>query len=165
MLLLIQRIICHGLSFFRSLQVTFGEPSDLVIVYDAHKGINLCAFLLYRNLKKNHKSCLIEDSFHSCARAYTPIEFNYHMRKLNNISPTIRHDWRIWLANRGMLGPFSKGKDIPWQSIYLHESLNSWLKEARELHIISLYRIYSWFGSKMVSEVSNVHIFPHMLRI
>ena len=60
----------------------FGEHNGLVIVFDAHKSIEngfnvvyetteheLCAFHLCKNLKENHKSFPIEDSFYSCVRA------------------------------------------------------------------------------------------------
>lgn len=76
--------------FFRNLKAVFGEHNVLVIMFDAHKSIKnefnvvyktaehgLCAIHLHKNLKKNHKSLPIEDSFHSCARAYTPLEFEY----------------------------------------------------------------------------------------
>ena len=52
----------------------------------------LCAFHLHKNLKKNHKSLPTEDSFHSCARAYTPLMFEYYMRELDHLSPSIRHE-------------------------------------------------------------------------
>ncbi|KAA0037393.1 uncharacterized protein E5676_scaffold85G00290 [Cucumis melo var. makuwa] len=32
------------------------------------------------NLKKNHKSLPMEDSFNNCVRAYTPLEFEYYRR-------------------------------------------------------------------------------------
>ena len=80
----------------------------MVIVSDAHKNIEngfnaiyetiehgLCAFHLYNNLKKNHKSLPIEDSNHKCARSYTPLEFEYYMRKLDHLSPSIRHELKL----------------------------------------------------------------------
>ena len=109
-MLLISRTTCHGHGFFHSLKAVFGEHNELVIVSNAHKSIEngfnvvyevaehgLCAFHLYKNLEKNHKSLLIEDSFHSCSRAYTPLEFEYYMRQLDHLSPSIRHELEgVW---------------------------------------------------------------------
>ena len=77
----------------------------MVIMSDAHKSIEngfnavyelakhgLCAFHLYKNLKKNHKSLHIEESFHSCARAYILLMFEFYMRKLDHLSLSIRHE-------------------------------------------------------------------------
>ena len=77
----------------------------MVIVFDAHKSIKnefnavyeiaehgLYAFHLFKNLKKNHKSLLMEDSFHKCARAYTLLEFEYYIRQLDQLSLSIRHE-------------------------------------------------------------------------
>ena len=52
--------------------------------------IGLCAFHLYKNLKKNHKS--IENAFHMSARAYTTVEFEYCMRQLDDLALSIRHE-------------------------------------------------------------------------
>ncbi|TYK14069.1 protein FAR-RED ELONGATED HYPOCOTYL 3-like [Cucumis melo var. makuwa] len=52
----------------------------------------LCAFHLLKNLKKNHKSLPMEDSFNKCVRAYTPLEFEYYMRQLEQLSPSMRHE-------------------------------------------------------------------------
>ncbi|TYK03321.1 protein FAR-RED ELONGATED HYPOCOTYL 3-like [Cucumis melo var. makuwa] len=90
-------------SFFRNLKAIFGEHNEMIIVSDAHKSIEngfnvyeiaehgLCAFHLLKNLKKNHKSLPMEDSFNKCVRAYTPLEFEYYMRLLEQLSPSMRH--------------------------------------------------------------------------
>ncbi|KAA0056244.1 uncharacterized protein E5676_scaffold108G00680 [Cucumis melo var. makuwa] len=52
----------------------------------------LCAFHLLKNLKKNHKSLSMEDSFNKCVRAYTALEFEYYMRQLEQLSPLITHE-------------------------------------------------------------------------
>ncbi|XP_008457137.1 uncharacterized protein LOC103496884 [Cucumis melo] len=90
---------------FRNLKAVFGEHNEMVIVSDAHKSIEngfnavygiaehgLCAFHLLKNLKKNHKSLPMEDSFNKCVRAYTPLEFEYYMRQLEQLSPSMRHE-------------------------------------------------------------------------
>ena len=81
----------------------------MVIVSDTHKSIEngfnavyeiaehgLCAFHLLKNLKKNHKSLPMEDSFNKCARAYTPLEFEYYMRQLEQLSPSMGISWKQW---------------------------------------------------------------------
>ena len=91
--------------FFAILKPFLEKIKEMVIVSDAHKSIEnefnvvyelaeyeLCAFHLYKNLKKNHKLLHIEESFHSCARTYTQLMFEYHMRELDNLSPSIRHE-------------------------------------------------------------------------
>ena len=123
MLLLIPRTTCHGHDFFCDLKAVTGEHNELVIVSDAHKSITngfnvvyetteheLCAFHLYENLKKNHKSLSIEDSFYSCARAYTPLEFEYYMRQFDHLSPSIRHELEEVGRSSG-LGHISGGED------------------------------------------------------
>ena len=90
---------CHGYGFFRNLKVVFGKNNEMVIVSKAHKSIEnefnvvyelvkhgLCAFHLYKNLKNNHKLLRIEESFHSCGRAYTALMFEYYIRELDHLS-------------------------------------------------------------------------------
>lgn len=72
------------------------------------------------------------DSFYCCAGAYTTFEFEYHMRKLDDISPSIRHD----LEKIGKLKwakAFFQRKRYSLITSNKFESLSSLLKEAREL--------------------------------
>ncbi|KAA0038035.1 uncharacterized protein E5676_scaffold237G001590 [Cucumis melo var. makuwa] len=62
--------------FFRNLKAVFGEHNEM-------------------NLKKNHKSLPMEDSFNKCYRAYTLLKFEYYMRQLKQLSPSMRHKLEV----------------------------------------------------------------------
>ncbi|TYK10904.1 uncharacterized protein E5676_scaffold231G00820 [Cucumis melo var. makuwa] len=111
--------------FFRNLKAVFGEHNEMVIVSDAHKSIEngfnvvyeiaehgLCAFHLLKNLKKNYKSLPMEDSFNKCARAYTPLEFEYYMRQLEQLSPSMRHELEA-VGRHRWVRAFFRRKKIP----------------------------------------------------
>ncbi|KAA0035755.1 uncharacterized protein E6C27_scaffold403G00270 [Cucumis melo var. makuwa] len=148
--------------FFRNLKAVFGEHNEMVIVSDAHKSIEnefndvyeiaehgLCAFHLLKNLKKNHKSLPMEDSFNKCARAYTPLEFEYYMRQLEQLSPSMRHELEA-VGRHKWARAFFRRKRYQVITTNISESMNSTLKEQRELPIIGLLEsirslIQKWF--------------------
>ncbi|KAA0046139.1 uncharacterized protein E6C27_scaffold157G00790 [Cucumis melo var. makuwa] len=63
------------------------------VVVDSDNDLSWAWF--FRNLKINHKSLPIEDSFNKRARAYTPSKFEYYMRQLEQLSPSIRHELEV----------------------------------------------------------------------
>ncbi|KAA0061274.1 uncharacterized protein E6C27_scaffold455G001170 [Cucumis melo var. makuwa] len=148
--------------FFRNLKAVFGEHNEMVIVSDAHKSIEngfngvyeiaehgLCAFHLLKNLKKNHKSLPMEDSFNKCARAYTPLKFEYYMRQLEQLSPSMRHELEA-VGRHKWARAFFKRKRYQVITTNISESMNSTLKEQRELPVIGLLEsrsslIQKWF--------------------
>ncbi|XP_050941311.1 uncharacterized protein LOC127149569 [Cucumis melo] len=134
----------------------------MVIVSDAHKSIEngfntvyeiaehgLCAFHLLKNLKKNHKSLPMEDSFNKCARAYTPLEFEYYMRQLEQLSPSMRHELEA-VGRHKWARAFFKRKRYQVITTNISESMNSTLKKQRELPVMGLLEsirslIQKWF--------------------
>ena len=134
----------------------------MVIVSDAHKSIEnefnvvcelveygFCAFHLYKNLKKNHKLLHIEESFHSCARAYTALMFEYYMRELDHLSPSIRHELEDIEIHR-WARTFFKRKRYSIITTNISKSMNSTLKKSRELPVIGLLEsirslVQKWF--------------------
>uniref|UniRef100_A0A9I9E8I0 Uncharacterized protein n=1 Tax=Cucumis melo TaxID=3656 RepID=A0A9I9E8I0_CUCME len=77
----------------------------MIIVSDAHKIIEKGYNVVYetpnmwimcipfsQELEKNHKLLPIKDSFHKYARVYTSLTFEYYMRQLDHLSPSIRHE-------------------------------------------------------------------------
>ncbi|XP_050944055.1 uncharacterized protein LOC127150391 [Cucumis melo] len=148
--------------FFRNLKAVFREHNETVIVSDAHKSIEngfnamyeiaehgLCAFHLLKNLKKNHKSLPMEDSFNKCARAYTPLEFEYYMRQLEQLSPSMRHELEV-VGRHRWARTFFRRKRYQVIITNISESMNSTLKEQRELSVIGLLEsirslVQKWF--------------------
>ncbi|XP_050939319.1 uncharacterized protein LOC127148929 [Cucumis melo] len=115
---------------FRNFKIVFGENNEL-------------------NLKKNHKSLLIDDSFHKCARAYTPLEFEYYMRQLDHLSPSIRCELE-GVGRHRWARAFFRRKRYSVITTNISESMNSTLKEARELPVIGLLEsirslVKKWF--------------------
>ena len=122
----------------------------MIIVSYAHKSIEnefnvvyelvergLCAFHLYKNLKKNHKLLHILESFHNCARPYTTLMFEYYMRELDHLSPSIRHGLEDIERNR-WARTFFRRKRYWVITTNIFENINSTLKESRELYVIEL---------------------------
>ncbi|TYK08019.1 uncharacterized protein E5676_scaffold265G001640 [Cucumis melo var. makuwa] len=102
-----------------------------------------------KNLKKNHKSLPMEDSFNKCARAYTPLEFEYYMRQLEQLSPSMRHELEV-VGRHKWARAFFRRKRYQVITTNISESMNSTLKEQRELPVIGLLEsicslIQKWF--------------------
>ena len=134
----------------------------MVIVSDAHKSIEngfnvvyelaehgLCAFPLYKNLKKNHKLLHIEEPFHSCTIAYTLLMFEYDMRELDHHSPSTRHELEDIERHRWVRA-FFRRKRYSITTTNISESMNSTLKESRELPVVGLLEsicslVKKWF--------------------
>ena len=109
----------------------------------------LCAFHLYKNLKKNHKLLHIEESFHSCARGYTQLMFEYYMRELDNLSASIRHELEA-IGRHRWARAFFRRKRYSVITTNISENMNSTLKESRELPVIGLLEsicslVQKWF--------------------
>ncbi|KAA0067552.1 protein FAR1-RELATED SEQUENCE 2-like [Cucumis melo var. makuwa] len=134
--------------FFRNLKTVFREHNEMVIVSDAHKSIEngfnavyeiaehgLCAFHLLKNLKKNHKSLHMKDLFNKCARAYTPLEFEYYVRQLEQLSPSMRHELEA-VGRHKWARAFFRRKRYQVITTNISESMNATLKEQRELPVI-----------------------------
>lgn len=93
--------------FFNNLKAVFREPNDLVILFDAHKSIANGFSSVYHI--RDHGLCAFHLYDYSCVGAYTTFKFEWYMRKLDNISPSIRHELeKIGKTNAG-LGLFFKG--------------------------------------------------------
>ncbi|TYK22587.1 uncharacterized protein E5676_scaffold195G00040 [Cucumis melo var. makuwa] len=153
--------------FFRNLKAVFGEHNEMLIVSDAYKSIEngfnavyeiaehgLCAFHLLKNLKKNHKSLPMEDSFNKCARTYTLLEFEYYMRQLEQLSPSMRHELEA-VGRHKWARAFFKRKRYQVITTNISESMNSTLKEQRELPVIGLLEsirslIQKWFYERRI---------------
>ncbi|XP_038904299.1 uncharacterized protein LOC120090654 [Benincasa hispida] len=148
--------------FFRNLKVVFGDSNDHVVVSDDHKSIaksvssvydfaehELCAFHLYKNLVKIHKSRSIEDTFHMCVRAYTIGEFEYYIRKLDEVASSIRLELEE-VGKSKWARAFCRRKRYSLMTTNISECMNSALKEALELPVIGLLEsihslVQKWF--------------------
>ena len=146
----------------------------MVILSNAHKSIDngfnamyelvehgLCAFHLYKNLKKNHKLLHIEESFHSCVRAYTPLIFEYYMRELDHLFASIRHELKDIERHRWARAFFRRKRySVIMTNIF--ESMNYTLKESQELPIIKLLESICSLVQKWFYEHHTKLNFQHM---
>uniref|UniRef100_A0A9I9ECT7 SWIM-type domain-containing protein n=1 Tax=Cucumis melo TaxID=3656 RepID=A0A9I9ECT7_CUCME len=127
--------------FFQNLKAVFEENNEMTIVSDAHKSIEngfnviyeiaehgLCTFHLLKNLKKNHKSLPMDDSFNKCVRACTPLEFKYYMRQLEQLSLSIRHEFEV-VGRHRLLQPTSLKEQREFPGIGLLESIRSLIQK------------------------------------
>ncbi|KAL5542611.1 hypothetical protein UlMin_010321 [Ulmus minor] len=164
--------------FMSRLKETFGNRNEvLCIVSDRHQSIEraiklvfkettfhgVCTFHFKQNIKARFKKAGAGELFESAARAYRKEDFDYFMAKLGELSPKIREyvleeDPRRWARC------FYPCRRYNAQTSNIAESMNSALKKARELHIVSMLellreKLQTWFveRTKAANEFDSIH--------
>src|ERR1051325_8387759 len=136
--------------FFKKIQECYGCRDGLVIVSDRHLSISkavssvfsnveycVCIQHLFKNLRLSFKASLIEKHFFNCAKSYTVDEFEYSMRLMESVCPTIRQ----YLTKAGFekwSRAYARGRRYDMMTTNCAESINSLLKDPRNLPVASL---------------------------
>lgn len=161
--------------FFENIKNSFGDRENLVIVSDRHLSIPkavlsifpnveycICMQHLLGNLKLSYKDSLIDKIYKTCARAYTVDEFEFNMRLMESIYPTIRG----YLSNVGFekwARAYSRRRRYRMMTTNNSESINARLKESRDLPVAALLdsirdTLQKWFyqRSKAASKMKSI---------
>ncbi|XP_038891569.1 uncharacterized protein LOC120080959 [Benincasa hispida] len=154
--------------FFENLKKSFGEREGLVIISDRHFNISkgvmnvfpnveycVCLRHLLQNMKLIYKDSLIDDIYYSCAKAYTIDKFEFYMKWMESIYPTIRE----YLSKVGFekwACAHSRRRRYNMMTTNIFECLNNILKEPREFPVASLLDyigeiLQNWFYEKSQS--------------
>ncbi|XP_030477966.2 uncharacterized protein LOC115695008 [Cannabis sativa] len=139
--------------FMEKLKESYGECEDQCIISDRHESITkamksvfpnlmhvVYCFHLFQNIKTRFRKGVddLRDAFYCAAKAYNQTDFDDCMRDLDNIDSRIRP----YLTNKVGLEKwtrlYSRNKRYSTLTSNIAESMNSALKEIRELPIGTL---------------------------
>ncbi|XP_050211913.1 uncharacterized protein LOC126662069 [Mercurialis annua] len=168
--------------FFTKIKQAFGTREGICIVSDRHLSIEsaikriypeathgVCMFHLLNNLKTNFKrnAKKLKEPFFAAARAYTEVEFDYHMKVLDSLDARVRPflqqiKYERWSRVHSLKNRYKT------MTSNLAESLNAAILHARELpitalfmHLHDLQQEYSYKHRKIaidtVTTLSTIH--------
>ncbi|XP_060965312.1 uncharacterized protein LOC133034276 [Cannabis sativa] len=124
--------------FMEKLKESYGEREDQCIIFDRHESIAKAMKSVFPNLMHGKGGDDLRDAFYYAAKAYNQTDFDYCMRDLDNIDSRIRP----YLTNKVGLEKwtrlYSSNKRYSTLTSNIAESVNSALKEIRELPIGTL---------------------------
>ncbi|XP_028117573.1 uncharacterized protein LOC114315185 [Camellia sinensis] len=144
------------------------EEMEWTFILDRQKGLvetfvelypidhRYCLRHMYNNFKTKYSGCVLRDLFWKAALTENVHEFNYWMKKIEEVDPKTgnRKTTVEWLKETGPtlwarsnFSPKSK-RDILVNN--LSESFNSYILEARELPIISMFE---WIRRKLTQRI------------
>ena len=143
--------------FFERLRTTIGVHQDLVIISDRHRSIEngvskvfpeadhvSCNYHLLCNLKSHLKFCGNDRLFEKCAKAYLKVDFEFYMRQMEAIKPSIRQ-YLVKAKFERWARSYSIKKRYNIMSSNISESLNSVMKDARDLPGNSFIFLFALF--------------------
>ncbi|GMP51073.1 hypothetical protein CsSME_00017445 [Camellia sinensis var. sinensis] len=111
---------------------------------------------MYSNFKTKYSGCVLKDLFWKAASTGNVHEFNYWMKKIEEVDPTTRNRKIAmeWLRETGpalcTMSHFSRRSKCDILVNNLSESFNSYILEARELPIISMFE---WIRRKLMQRI------------
>jgi hypothetical protein len=135
------------------LKESYGEHEDQCIISDRHESIakamksvfpnlmhGVCCFHLFQNIKTRFKKGGddLRDAFYCAAKAYNQTDFDDSMRDLDNIDSRIRPYLTNEVGLEKWTRLYSPNKRYSTLTSNIAESVNSALKEIRELPIGTL---------------------------
>ena len=138
--------------FFTEIKKSFGVREGLYIVSDRHNSIEkavakvfpeashgICTYHLLNNIKTLFRQTdpNIKDTFFGAAKAYTKRTFEYYMKQLEQMNPEIK-DYLEKIGHHKWARSHSIGNRYNQMTSNIAESLNSKIKEARELPVTPL---------------------------
>ena len=170
--------------FFQRFKEAYGEIDDLVFITDRHRGLETaiatvypnahhgnCTFHLSQNVKLHFgKNKHVHMAFYQAAKAYLPIDFEVHMRKLEAIN--IRaHQYVMEASPEKWARAFFPGNRYSIMTTNIAECMNAVLRDARSLPLVPLLEairllLQDWFYERRTeAEAATTPVTPWLEKI
>ena len=140
--------------FFQRFKEAYKEIDDLVFITDRNRGLETgiatvypnahhgnCTFHLSQNVKLHFgKNKHVHMAFYQAAKAYLPIDFEVHMRKLEAIN--IRaHQYVVEASSKKWARALFPGNRYSIMTTNIAECMNAILRDARSLPLVPLLEV------------------------
>ena len=143
----------------------------IVIALNVFKDVEYCVCMqhVFKNLKKSFRDSLIDRFYFSCAKTYTFDDFEFNIRYMEFIYPNILS----YLSNIGFnrcFQAYSRIRRYKMMTTNPLESVNSILKENKNLHVASLIDgirefLQKWFHDRRKASLSMETSCTHLVNI